>query len=93
MKKSCLLKNVFFSSTKDLKIGDDCKKSDDHISFKDYLTFKKIWDEFNMKNMVDYHDHYLKKDVFLLADVFEKLIDTCLNFMGLVLVTISVLLD
>ena len=25
-----------------------------------------------MKNMVDYHDHYLKKDVSLLADVFEK---------------------
>ena len=33
-----------------------------------------------MKNMGDYHDHYLKKDVFLLADVFEKIIDTCLKF-------------
>ena len=33
-----------------------------------------------MKNMGDYHDHYLKKDVLLLADVFEKFIDTCLNF-------------
>ena len=30
--------------------------------------------------MVDFHDHYLKKDVLLLADVFEKIIDTCLNF-------------
>ena len=29
-----------------------------------------------MKNMGDYHDHYLKKDVLLLVDVFEKFIDT-----------------
>ena len=32
-----------------------------------------------MKNVGDYHDHYLKKDVLLLADVFEKFIDTCLK--------------
>ena len=36
-----------------------------------------------MKNMGDYHDHYLKKNVLLLADVFEKFIDTCLKFYGL----------
>ena len=30
--------------------------------------------------MDDYHDHYLKKDVLLLADVSEKFIDTCLKF-------------
>ena len=30
--------------------------------------------------MGDYHDRYLKKDVLLLADVFEKYIDTCLKF-------------
>ena len=30
--------------------------------------------------MGDYHDHYLKIDVLLLSDVFEKFIDTCLNF-------------
>ena len=53
------------------------------IMVKDYLTCEKIWNEFNMKNMDDYHAHYLKKDVLLLADVFEKFIDTCLNFYGL----------
>ena len=30
--------------------------------------------------MGDYHNHYLKKDVLLLADVFEKFIDMCLKF-------------
>ena len=44
------------------------------------MTCEKIWDKFNMKNMSDYHDHYLKKDVLLLADVFEKFIDTCLKY-------------
>ena len=35
-----------------------------------------------MKNMGYYHDHYLKKDVLLLADDFEKFINTCLKFHG-----------
>ena len=30
--------------------------------------------------MGDYHRHCLKKDVLLLADVFEKFTDTCLKF-------------
>ena len=73
---------MFFSSTKKKrKIGDDGKILDGHISDKEYLTCKKTWDEFDMKNMGDYHNHYLKKVVLLLADVFEKFIDTCLNFM------------
>ena len=41
---------------------------------------KKFLEEFGMKTMGDYHDHYLKKDVLLLADAFEKFIDTCLKF-------------
>ena len=44
------------------------------------MVCERIWDRFNMKNMGDYHDHYLKKDVLLLADVFEKFIDTCLKY-------------
>ena len=37
-----------------------------------------------MKNMGDYYDQYLKKDILLLADVIiEKFIDTCLKFYGL----------
>ena len=41
---------------------------------------KEIWNEFNMKNMGDYYAHYLKKDVWLLAAVFEKFIEMCLKF-------------
>ena len=70
----------FFSSTKKGKVSDDGKISDGHISIEDYLMCEKIWNKFKMKNMWDYPDHYLQKDVFLLADVFEKFIDTCLKY-------------
>ena len=66
----------FYSPAKDWKIGDNGKISDGHISVKDYLTCEKIWDKFEMKNMGDYHDHYLKKDVLLSVDVFETFIAT-----------------
>ena len=76
-------RKYFYSSTKDVKIGDDGKKSDVHISLKDYLTCEKIWDKFNIKDMGGYHDYHLKKDVLLLSDVFEKFTDTSLKFYGL----------
>ena len=65
-------KKCFYSSVKDGATGGNGETLDGHINDEDYLKFKKIWNEFNTKNMGDYHDHYLKKDVLLLADVFEK---------------------
>ena len=76
-------RKCFYSSIKDGKIGDDGKVSDGHISVKDYLTCEKNWDKFEIKIMGDYHDHYLKKDVLFMGDVFEKFIATCLKFYGL----------
>ena len=76
-------RKYFYSSTKDRKIGDDGEKSDGHITFKDYLTREKIWNKFDIEDMGDYHNHYLKKYILLLADVFERLIGTCLKFHGL----------
>ena len=74
-----LARKYFFSSTKKGKIDEDGKISDGHVSIKDYLTCEKIWNKFKMKNMGDYHDHYLKKDVLFLTDVFEKFISTCIK--------------
>ena len=76
-------RKYFYSSTNNGKIGDHGKISDSHISLKDYLTCEKIWDSFNIKNVGDYHDHYLKKDALFLADVFKKFIDTCLKLYSL----------
>ena len=73
-------RECFDTSAKGKTTGGNDKILDIHISDEGYLTCIKIWNEFNMKNMADYHDHYLKKDVLLLADVFEKFIDTCLTF-------------
>ena len=39
------------------------KKLDCHISNEEYLMCQKIWGEFGITNMGDYHGHYLKKDV------------------------------
>ena len=54
-------RKCFYSSTRKGKIDKDGKISDGQISLKDYLTCAKIWDKFDIKNMCDYHNHYLKK--------------------------------
>ena len=76
-------RKYFFSPTKKGKTDNDGKISDGHISIKDYMVYEKIWDKFGMKNMGDYHDHYFKKDVLLLAEIFERFIGTCLKYCGL----------
>ena len=73
-------KEYFYSSVQDGTTGHNGEKLDGHISGEDYLTCNKTWNEFNMKNIDDYHHHCLKKDVLLSADVFEKFIDSCLKF-------------
>ena len=60
----------FYRSTKKGTTDDNGEKLDGHINDGEYLMCKKIWEVFDMKNMGNYHDHYLKKDVLLLANVF-----------------------
>ena len=50
------------------------KKLDSHITYEEYLICIKIWNKFIIKNISDYHDHYLKKDVSLSADVWKSLL-------------------
>ena len=53
------------------------------ISEKDYLQAITVWNNLKRKTIEDYRDLYLKTDVLLLADVFEKFVNTCLEYYGL----------
>ena len=60
-------KECFYISVKDKTTVDNGEILDGHISDKDYLTWKNIWNELNMKNMCDYHNHYFKKRCFVIS--------------------------
>ena len=60
-------KKYFYRSLKDGTTGDNGKKLDGHMSDKEYLICIKISNEFNVKNMSDYHDNFLKKGYFVIS--------------------------
>ena len=62
----------FFSSLKDCRISEG-----------EYQRSCDVWKVFEIKNLGQYHDLYLKTDVLLLCDVFEKFISVCLKDYGL----------
>ena len=65
-------KEKLYSSLADRKITD-----------KKYEHVLNVWKKFEMKPTKDYHDLYLKCDVLLLADVFEKFRNNSLKSYGL----------
>ena len=72
-------KKYFYSSINDGKRN----KGNGHISNEQYLHFQNVWKIFNFNAFEDFHDHYLKKDVLFLADIFEKSIFTNSKFYSL----------
>ena len=52
------------------------------ISDKDYDHAQKVFNEY-CTDMYDYHDLHVQTDTFLLADVFEKFRDKCIEIYGL----------
>jgi hypothetical protein len=61
-------KKEFYNKLNETDIGD-----------ADYEHAQNVWREFNIQNLGEYSDLYLKIDVLLLADVFERFRKMCLN--------------
>ena len=45
----------------------------------DYMHGKRVCKDFEIKNLGEYHNLYLKRDALFLADVFEKIRKICLK--------------
>ena len=53
---------------------------DSEINEQEYKRAVNVWKLFKIKNLGQYHDLHLKRNVLLLTDVFEKFIKTCLHY-------------
>ena len=53
------------------------------VSDQDYEHARKVWRDFGIRNLGEYHDLYLKTDIILLANVFEAFRKVCSDNYGL----------
>lgn len=65
-------KEAFYSNLNESEISDD-----------DYEHAEKVWREFNIQNMGEYTELYVKTDVLLLADVLQAFRSKCYETYGL----------
>ena len=49
----------------------------------DYVHAMRVFKEFKMNNLADYHDLYVQSDTLMLADIFENVRDMSLKIHGL----------
>ena len=49
------------------------------ISDTDYKHANNVFEKFNLNNLGDYHDLYVRSDTLLLTDIFENYRNACLN--------------
>ena len=49
------------------------------ITDRDYAHAQKVFEEFKLKNLGDYHDLYVQSDTLLLADIFENFRNRCIE--------------
>ena len=53
------------------------------VGNEDYEHVNRVWKEFGLKDLGEYHDLYLKTDIILLPNVFEAFRKVCLKNYGL----------
>ena len=51
------------------------------ITDAEYIPTKRVCKDFEIKNLGECHDLYLKSDTLLLADVFKNFRKMCLNLL------------
>ena len=68
LKHHCLIKKSFYSESNLKDITDE-----------DYTYAQKVFEEFRLKNLGDYHNLYVQKNTLLLADVFENFKNKCIE--------------
>jgi hypothetical protein len=59
------------------------KLNKEHCKEEDYRRAVNVWNKFNCKTLMDYHNLYLTSDVLLLSDIWSNFREVCYKIYGL----------